>query len=53
MERILENVTAPSGGLKTPENALDVLRIMNANYSMFEISMIFDVILKTPTRSLR
>ena len=49
----MENVTAPFGGLKTPENALDVLRIMNANYSMFEISMIFDVILKTPTRSLR
>ena len=54
VERILESVTNRGGGLKDASHALDVLRIMNANMSSrFELSMIFDVLLQTPTKAMR
>jgi histone-lysine N-methyltransferase SETD2 len=52
-ERILHEVTNVGGGLKDLKHVLDVLRIMNANYSRFELSMMFDVVLNSPTKAIK
>ncbi|QDZ25746.1 histone methyltransferase [Chloropicon primus] len=53
VERILDEVTTRTGVLKSEDNALDLLRIMHSNHSQFEIGLMFDVVLRLPTRSLR